>query len=215
VRIEEEEGIFYQINFDRNPVPTLSSVKFADDLLEFDSHESLVMLFGKENVQKDVYYFSEKEVNRCSVLYPNTKWQAIFIWKDQENSRKLSYVLIGGSLRTESASDFNQTIALNSWRSYSGLRTGMKLDEIIRYNEADFQFFGLRSEFSFMAVPEKKGNIDFRKTGIVLGCMNGNSNPVLKDEKVSAEGAINAGLQLYILSIILLPDEATEDKARH
>ena len=207
VKLEDEDGLFYEIRFERKPVPTLSSVKFADDLLEFDSHESLVMLFGKENVKKDVYYFSEKEVTRCSVLYPNTKWQAIFIWADQENSRKLSYVLIGSSLRTESSSDFNRTIALNSWQSHSGLHTGMKLEEIVRYNEADFQFFGLNSEFAFMAVPEKKGNIDFKKTGIVLGCMNGTGNPVLRSEKVSAEDAINAGLQLYILSIVLLPED--------
>lgn len=210
VHIEEEmqeEIKLYQVRLDKNPVPSLSSVKFADDLLEFDSHESLVMLFGKDNVKKDIYYFSETESTHCSVLYPNTSRQAYFIWEDQENGRKLSYLLIGGILRAEGSSEFNKTIALNSWRSYSGLYTGMKLSEILRYNNGDFNFFGLNSEFAFMAVPEKKANIDFKKTGIVLECFNCNDVSLLKTEKVSAQEANDEGLQLYIVSIILLPGD--------
>ena len=203
--VTEDDVKFYLVRVDRKPLPDLSNIRFADDLLAFDSHESLSMLFGKENVKKDAYYFSATQVNRCSVLYPNTNRQAIFIWEDQQNSRKLSFLLIGGSLRSESSSDFNQTIGLNSWHSHSGLYTGMKLSEVETVNDGDFYFYGLNSEFAFMAVPEKKGNIDFKKTGIVLGCFNCNAEPVLKTEKVSAEAAINAGLRLYIMSIVLIP----------
>lgn len=204
--VEQEEGKFYQLHLDKTPLPSLSTVRFADDLLRYGSHENLVMMFGKANVKKDVYYFTDKDVTRCSVLYPNTKNQVIFIWDDEENSRQLSYLMIGGSLRAESSTGFNQTIALNSWRSAAGLYTGMKMSEILQANESDFSFYGTSSEFAFMAVPEKKGNIDFKKTGIVLGCLNCNDAPLLKKEKISAEEALNAGLQLYILSIVLVPD---------
>lgn len=202
----QEEGKFYQVRLNKTPLPALSSIRYADDLLQYNSHENLVMMFGMANVKKDVYYFTDKDVARCSVLYPNTRNQVIFIWEDEENSRDLSYLMIGGSLRAESSSAFNQTIALNSWYSAAGLHTGMKITEILAINESDFSFFGTGSEFAFMAVPEKKGNIDFRKTGIVLGCLNCNGAPLLKKEKISAEEAVNERLQMYILSIVLIPD---------
>jgi hypothetical protein len=56
-----------------------------------------------------------------------------------------------------------------------------------------------------MVVPEKKGNIDFKKTGITMGCLNCTGSPLMKKEKISAEAAIAAGLQLYIVSMVLMP----------
>ena len=61
------------------------------------------------------------------------------------------------------------------------------------------------SEFALMVVPEKKGNIDFRKIGVTFGCLNCSGYPIMKKEKISAEAAIAAGLQLYIVSIVLMP----------
>lgn len=204
--VVQEEGKFYQVQVEKTSLPALSSIRYAEDLLQYRSHENLVMMFGAANVKKDVYYFTDKDVARCSVLYPNTKSQVIFIWEDEENSRYISYLMIGGSLRAESSAAFNQTISLNVWHSAAGLHTGMKISELLRINESDFSFYGTGSEFAFMAVPEKKGNIDFKKTGIVLGCLNCNGVSLLKKEKVSVEEAVNAGLQLYILSIVLMPD---------
>jgi hypothetical protein len=197
----------FKLSLEKRPVPTGSSVRYADDLLLFDSHESLVALFGAANVKRDMYYFSQTDSSRCSVLFPNSNRQAIFIWEDQPNDRTISFLMIGGGLRAESSSDFNQSVALNTWRSYSGLYTGMRLQEIVKANEADFSFYGKASEFAFMVTPEQqqKGNIDFKKTGISLGCFNCNGTPLVNKEKVSAEAAIDTGLQLYILSIVFLP----------
>ena len=48
------------------------SIVYAEDLLQFDSHEFLVSYFGGKNVKKDLYYFSEKELKKCSVLFSGT-----------------------------------------------------------------------------------------------------------------------------------------------
>jgi hypothetical protein len=200
-----DEVQVFKIMLEKKPIPTSSSVRFADDLLVFDSHESLVALFGAGNVKRDIYHFSETDSSRCSVLFPRSNRQAIFIWEDQPNDRGISFLMIGGGLNAQGSNSMNQSEALNTWRSYSGLYTGMRLPEILRVNEADFSFFGKTSEFAFMVVPEKKGNIDFRKTGITLGCFNCSNTPLLNKEKVSAEAAMDTGLQLYILSIVLLP----------
>jgi hypothetical protein len=82
----------------------------------------------------------------------------------------------------------------------------MRLAEMIRLNEGDFEFFGKSSEFAFMVVPQKKGAIDFRKTGVTLGCLNCSNAPLANREKVGAEAAMGNGLQLHILSLILIPE---------
>jgi hypothetical protein len=195
----------YKIVLEKKPVPTGNSIRFAEDLLLFDSHENLVALFGSSNVRRDMFYFSQQDSSRCSVLFPNTPRQAIYIWDDQVQDRVITFLMIGGGLRPKGSSDFDQSMALNSWRSYSGLSTGMRMAEMLRINEMDFNFFGSSSEFALMVVPEKKGNIDFKKLGITFGCLNCSGSPLMKKEKISAEAAIAAGLQLYIVSMVLMP----------
>ncbi|MET0393256.1 MAG: hypothetical protein ABW019_08950 [Chitinophagaceae bacterium] len=200
-----DEIRMYKILLEKKPAPASSALRFANDLLFFSSHESLVTKFGEGNVEKNMYYFSQTDSSRCSVLYPASNRQAIFIWDDQANYRSLAYVMIGGGLRADKPADQDRTVGLNAWKCNSGLFTGMRLSEVVRINGGDFSFFGNASEFAMMAAPEKKGNIDFSKTGIVLGCFNCQGSPLIRTEKISAESAIAAGLQLYIVSIVLLP----------
>jgi hypothetical protein len=200
-----EELRYFKFSLERKPVPTKSSIRFADDLLVFDSHETLVAMFGNTNVKRDVYFFSQTDSSRCSVIFPNSNRQAIFIWDDQAKDRGLSFLMIGGSLKPEGQSNLDQSVALSAWRSYSGLYTGMRLAEIVRINESDFEFYGLASEFAYMVVPTSKGNVDFKKTGITLGCLNCSGSPLIRKEKISAEAALESRLQLYISSIVLIP----------
>ena len=59
------------------------TIKYAEDLLQFDSHEFLVSFFGEKNVKKDMYYFSEKELKKCSVLFSGTKYQ-VFLFGEMK-----------------------------------------------------------------------------------------------------------------------------------
>lgn len=195
----------FTVMLEKRPAPATSSLRFANDLLFFTSHEALVTKFGEGNVEKEMYYFSETDSSRCSVIFPGSNRQAVFIWDDQANYRSLAYIMIGGGLRADQPSGQDRTVALNTWKCSNGLYTGMRMAEMIRYNQGDFSFFGNQSEFAMMAVPEKKGNIDFSKTGVVLGCFNCNGTQLIRTEKISAEAAIAAGLQLYIISIVLIP----------
>lgn len=201
-----DEIKMYTIILQKKPIPTGSSVRFAEDLLSFDSHERLVAMFGNANVKKDMYYFTERDTSHCSVIFPNTNRQAIFLWDDQANYSTLSFVMIGGSLKPDQGSEsYSHAVSLNVWRSNTGLYTGMRLQEIITLNNADFNFYGPSSEFSYMAVPEKKGNIDIKQTGITLACFNCGGSPLMKKEKISAQTALDNGLQLYITSLLLMP----------
>ena len=180
-------------------------VQFAEDLLKFDSHEYLVTYFGEENVQKDVYYFSEKKVKKCSVLFGNSNQQAVFVWEDENNLCKLSYVLISGILPTEKTLPFTDNISRNKWVFKSGVYSGMSIRDLLRLNGKDFKFYGTDSEFSLMIEPESTGNLDFKKIGIMLTSIDGVGPPLLKRAKVSAEEAVENRIALHVFYIMLTP----------
>jgi hypothetical protein len=204
--VRDEDDSLYTFLLQKKELPDPSGIQYAEDLLQFDSHEFLVSFFGEKNVITDVYYFSEKDLKRCSVLYPNTSQQAVFIWQDEANLNKLSYVLISGILPTLSAVQYSGYISQNKWVSKTGLYSGMSLRELLRFNNNDFEFYGRESDFSFMVVPEKAGNIDFRKTGVMLGCTDCNGYGLLNRNKVSAVDALQYNLALYIFYIMIAPE---------
>lgn len=181
------------------------SVQFAEDLLIFDSHEFLVSYFGEENVKKDFYYFTEKKVKKCSVLFGNSDQQAVFVWEDEDNLCKLSYVLISGIIPTESTMPFNENISRNKWAFKSGIFSGMSIRDLLRLNGQDFKFYGLNSEFSLMVEPETTGHLDFKKIGIMLTSIDGTGPALLKKSLISAEEAVENRIALHVFYIMLTP----------
>ena len=198
----EDDSLVYTFLLKKRELP--SSVQFAEDLLSFDSHEYLVSYFGETNVQKDVYYFSEKKIKKCSVLFGNSNRQVVFVWEDENNLCKLSYILISGILPTENGLPFNDNIGRNKWVFKSGIYSGMSIRDLLRLNGKDFKFYGADSEFSMMVEPENTGNIDFKKTGIMLNSLDGNA-PLLKKAKVSAEDIVENRIALHVFYIMLTP----------
>jgi hypothetical protein len=171
----------------------------------FDSHEYLASYFGEENVKKDVYYFSEKKFKKCSVLFGNSNRQVVFVWEDEENLSKLSYILISGVMPTENGLPFNDNIGRNKWSFKNGIYSGMSIRELLEINNRDFKFYGVDSEFSMMVEPENTGYIDFKRVGIMLSCLDGTGSPILKKQKISAEEAVENRLALHVFYIMLTP----------
>lgn len=205
----EDSVINYSFFVNKKVLPGPKSIIYAEDLLTFESHENLVSVFGTDNVKKDIYYFSENQVNKCSVLFPNTDRQVIYIWEDEENNCTVSYLLIGGNLRVKSAFGFNESVGQNIWTLRNGVRTGMSLQELKMINGGDFKFYGVNSEFAGMILPENKGNIDFKKNGIMLNCLNCNDAKFMGTDIVTASNAIYESRRLYVSTIILVPLKET------
>jgi hypothetical protein len=198
--VNGDDGTIYSFVLQKKELPALSGVQYAEDLLKFNSHEYLVSFFGEKNVKKDQYYFTEKELKKCSVLFPNTSQQAVFIWEDEDNYKGLSYVLISGLLPTMSAVQYTGHISQNKWVSSNGLYSGMTLRELVELHGSDIEFYGRGSEFAFMISPDNKGNIDFKKAGIMLGCIDCTGYGILEKEKISAIDALDSGIMLYCFS---------------
>jgi len=208
----EENLTLYCLYFREKEMPSLKSILYGEDLLQFTSHEYLSTFFGAKNVRKDLYYFSEKEINKCSVLFPNTPRQAVFIWEDEVNMTGLTHVIIGGSIPTAGSANFNKQIRENNWVLESGIRYNMKLDELIRLNGADLDFYGRNSEYYLSVVPQKKGEIDFATTGVILDCVNCAGAPVLDEKIISGSNAYDQNLNLHIGLLILTPQGSQKGK---
>jgi hypothetical protein len=195
----------YTFLLKRKEMPHQGSVQYAEDLLNFDSHEYLVSYFGESNVKKDVYFFSEKESKKCSVLFPNSNEQAVFIWDDENDFRKISYILIGGTLSTPDAVKYSGSFTLNKWILKNGIYPGMRIGDLLKLNANDFTFYGNESEFSMMVEPKVTGNINFKWIGIGLNCFNCDRSGVMNKLKVSAADAVNNNLALHVSYIMISP----------
>jgi hypothetical protein len=200
---KEDDSLVYTFLLQRKEFPSAAKIQHAEDLLNFDSHEYLVSYFGEKNVKKDQYYFSEKELKKCSVLFGNSGHQAVFVWDDETNMRSLSYVLITGVMPTVDAAQFDGHIIHNEWVLKDGIRCGMTLKELADLNGKDFDFYGNGSDFPLMVDPASSGEIDFKKTGIMLNCLNCSSSSLMNKIKISAGDAVENNLPLYVYYIII------------
>ncbi len=182
-----------------------STVKYAEDLLLFDSHELLVSFFGEKNVKKDMYYFSETELRKCSVLFSGTKYQVVFIWKDELNFNDISYILIPHVLSTAGVENNNSFKENNEWQFKNGIYPGMDLKELLRLNEMDFDIYGNTSELALMVKPAENGKIDFKKTAVTLSCSSCNDIKIFDKQLVSALDVAKRDLPMYVNDVIIYP----------
>ena len=203
----EDTLLYYNFLVKKVTLPSPKNIAYAEDFLAFQSHENLEYVFGKANVKKDIYYFSDSDLVRCSVLFPNTNRQVIFLWKDELNRCNLSHLLIGNTLRGKSASKDNRPVAENVWTLRNGLRANMSLSELVRVNNADFDIYGWNSQYPGIVVPDKKGNIDFKNTGVILSCLNCTGSDLMGRDVVSADEAIENSKRLFVLAVIVMPQK--------
>jgi hypothetical protein len=136
-----------------------------------------------------VYFFSENELAKCSVLFLNTDRQVVFLWEDGDNNCTLSNLLIGGQQMLKSSLEHSNFIGQNSWHTKNGLHAGMTLYELRMLNGQDFKFYSGNSDQTGMVLPDKTGRVNFEQQGVILGCMNCRDPKFLSSSEMSAEEA--------------------------
>lgn len=180
-----------------------SSLTFAEDLLQFDSHEFLINFFGAQNVKKDLYYLSEKELKKCSVLFSGTPRQVVFVWGDDINLNNLSYILVSNVLPTEGAKKNNPLSQNNEWQLKNGIYPGMALIDLLKINQMDFDIYGNKSELAFIVKPNEQGKIDFKKTAVMLSCHDCFDNKIFDQKIVSALDVAKANLPMRVFDVVI------------
>jgi len=210
--IEKDYDTLYSLAINQQDLPLPEDIQFAEDLLQFYSHEYLVSVFGSVNVVKDLYYFSEREVAKCSILFPKTSRQAVFIWEDNINLCKPAYLIIGGNMNAGSISSYDGVIGENVWNSKEGIYSGMTLNSLMKLNGNSFKFYGKNSESPYMIVPEKTGAINFKTNRVVLGCLNPSGSRLLNNATIGADEILSDNLGLYVYLMMILPSTDYKNK---
>jgi len=209
---KEEQEVFSFI-ISKKQLPVAQNIRYAEDLTVFESHENLVHVFGEENVSKDRYFFSEKDFNRCSILFPNTSGQVVFFWKDEKTMTGLAYLMLGGSERANGSVRFNELMPLNDWPVHSNIRVGMTVQQVLDLVNEDFQIYGWNSEFAGSIVPCKTRAADFNKLGVQFVCGNCSVNPAADADKITAKEAVKEGLRLKIMFLMIFPERGRSTEA--
>ena len=201
---EMKDGIAqYSFELKEKAIPV--SIMYAEDLLLFDSHEFLVSFFGTENVKKDMYYLSEKELKKCSVLFSGTRRQVVFVWDDDFNLTNLAYILVTNALPTEGGKKNDPLSGDNEWKLKNGICPGMGLRDLLKINETDFDIYGNKSDLAFLVKPNDYGKIDFKKTAVMLSCHECFDNKIFNQTVVSALEVAKANIPMRIFDVVIYP----------
>lgn len=195
----------YSFSLEQKEMPDITNIKYAEDLLIFDSHEYLVSFFGEQNVKKDLYYFTEKELKKCSVLFSGSNRQVVFVWNDENNLNKLAYILVTNTMPTVDAKHSSELVSKNEWRLHNGMYPGMSIKELIKLNENDFEVYGNQSDLAYMVKPGSNGKIDFRKTAVMFNCRGCNNDSHFDSPEIRALDIVRQEFPMYVFDIILYP----------
>ncbi|RYY81826.1 MAG: hypothetical protein EOO15_23880 [Chitinophagaceae bacterium] len=198
---------FYTVKVEKEMLPKIRDIVHAEDLLPLKSHEYLSAVFGPANVVRDVFHYSSNDSNFCSVLFPNSPREVIFIWDDETNFRDVSFLIIGGHLMTNNNLGTSNTISSNEWQSKQGVSVGMKLEELQALNEDKLNFYGWSSEQPGVLTKSNKGKLDFNHLGVVLSCLNCLNNPAMEKYTVDSDRAVQEERKVYVSSIVIIPDK--------
>jgi hypothetical protein len=197
----------------KQELPRPKEIVYADDLVAFNSHENLRFYFGEQNVKRDVYYLSDKKVGKCSVLFPNTNRQVVFLWADGANNCNLAKIYVGGQLMAATNMEYESNIPENLWRLKSGVRPGMSLYQLRRLNDAAFNFNGGNSSATGMIAADSTGKLNFKTESIILGCMNCTDPAFYKKTMINSDDAIQEERILFVQTIILDPVKMKENRS--
>lgn len=108
---------------------------------------------------------------------------------------------------TKRASDANRTVQHNLWRSNQGIYSGMSLQELQDLNGGDLNFYGWHLEQAGMLAPRNSGNINFKRVGIVLNCLNCTDRSYKSVNIVKSSEQLAEDRKIYVSTLIVIPEK--------
>jgi hypothetical protein len=203
--MKQEDKTWYTFKIKKHHLPAANNIMHAEDLLQLNSHESIVAVFGSQNVKKDVFYFSEKEISKCSILFPNTSVQVIFLWEDEINIKNIAFLILGGQTRNQGKTIYNGN-EFHKWRSSQGVSLGMSLKELQELNGVDIDFYGWETEQPGHVTSVNTGKIDLSTIGIQLDCLDCYGDTYYsKSPVINSKNIIKTNSRALVSTMIILP----------
>lgn len=122
-----------------------ATFEYFEDYAQFETKLELYEAFGEENIKDDIAWYAEGTVRReCSYLTNPDNGDYIKFVFEEENPEKLSFIEAHAHIYDE---DFNST-GTQKINTKCGVFTGMTLNELRDWNEAEFEFSGFGWDYS-------------------------------------------------------------------
>ncbi|MES2881498.1 MAG: hypothetical protein V4676_05070 [Bacteroidota bacterium] len=202
-----DSTVRYSITINKKILPTVNTIIFAEDLLQIDSHEYLAEVFGKQNVLREIFFLSPTDKKNCTIIFPNSVRQAIFLWSDEESRRGVSFIIFGEQLNAKRNNDLN-VVQLSHWRSRQGVYCGMALGEIQQLNKAPLRFYNWNTESAGFMAPKNEGVIDFDLLKPVFNCMNCNFLYIDdRSEIIQSPYSLSENQKVYVAGFVVAPEK--------
>jgi hypothetical protein len=196
---------YYGLKMHMLKMPKSKDFLYLEDLFVFNSHEFLVTLYGKQNVKSDIFRFSATGSRKCTVIFPNTDRQAIFLWDDEVNLRGIHSIIVG-ELSAGVTSNTNQ-VTLSTWRSKQGIYCGMSLKDLEQRNASPINFYNWPAEHAgIVSNNNNKGKINLEKIKMIFSCMNCHFIHVDNSQDIiSSTVALQQNQRVHISTIVIFP----------
>jgi hypothetical protein len=201
----DQQQRWYDITIEKRDLPRIKDLQFAEDLLAYDSHLHLELACGPQNVRKDLFYNADGTTVNCSVIYPGSSREVVFLWHDTANFRKLDCIRIGGNMHTAGAMRHNNVLAQNQWISRQGLYATMTLAQLQSRNGNALNFYGWGGGARANLCGNNSGNIDFSTLDLAFGCLNCNDDAYYGKQQLTSDRAIEDGRRIFIATMIFYP----------
>jgi len=143
-----------------------------EDYAQVTTKEDLIKTFGKENIKNGTSWYAEGtiQLKHSIVTNPKNKHIVKYLW-DEGNSKKLSSIEI-------SYFDYTEDYEIKGTQkvlSACGFYTGMPINDLRKWNGADFTFSGFGWDYEGDVTVKPKSRLNTCRTAIKLG-LNHNGN---------------------------------------
>lgn len=206
-KVDSNNNAYYNVWVEERKLPKAKSVHYAEDLLQLNSHVHIATVFGEKNVTRDVFINTDGTTKKCSVVFPNTSYEAVFLWKDEENYRGVQSIRIGGPANTKASIEGNRTVLQNRWLSNQGIYPGMSLKELDMRNGKELEFYGWDWNSGGTIASNNNGKLKLDKVSLVLSCYNCNTVQYSSSKINSSTNAFEEDKKIHISTLIVLPEE--------
>ena len=203
--VNERNENYYNLTVENKSLPKAKDIRYAEDLLALNAHEHIAAVYGTANVVKDVFITPDGKERNCSVLFPNSSREVVFIWSDEANYRNTQLIRIGGNAHTKSAQNYERPVMQNYWLSNQGIYIGMSLKELDKLNGNEIDFYGWDWNSGGTLASNNNGNLDFKKISLLLSCFNCSDGRYKRNKINSSTVALEEDRKIHVTTMVILP----------
>ncbi len=85
---------------------------------------------------------------------------------------------------------------------------GMSLRELERSNSGPIKFYGWETDQPGIVYPKHKGNINFKKLGVQLNCLDCNEDSYYSNTSlINSTDVIQQNGRVYVSTLLLMPND--------